>query len=161
MSIQARCLPLSLVLAGVLATPASMAATTTDTFDVTATVVTSCSVSATDLAFGNYDPVLGTLGTSTVTSNCTLATSYSLALDFGGAPDINSRVMDGPNANTLGYQLYQDVTRLIPWGTGADELTGLVGTGLDAPLTVFGTIPAAQNVEAGSYTDTVTVTLTF
>jgi spore coat protein U-like protein len=155
------CFKTSLFLGGVLVANQGLAATTTDTFDVTATVVTSCSVVATNLAFGNYDSVLGTSNLSTVTSNCSLLTAYSLSLDFGGAVDVNSRVMDGPNANSLSYQLYQDVTELVPWGTGGDALTGLFGTGLDVPLTVYGNIPATQNVEAGSYTDTITVTLTF
>lgn len=153
-----RCLGL-----GLLCIPlSSLAADETDTFDVTATVASACSVSATDLAFGTYDSVLGTNGTSSITSNCTLATSYTLALDFGGAADVNSRVMDGPNSETLSYQLTQDVAGLIPWGTVADgDEVSLVGTGLDVVTTVFGQIASGQNVEAGSYTDTITVTLTF
>ncbi len=137
------------------------AATETDTFDVTATVVASCSVSVSDLAFGNYDPTLGTTGTTSVTSNCTLATTYALGLDFGGAADVNSRVMDGPNANTLSYQLTTDLAGLIPWGNTTGDDVDLVGTGLNVPTTIYGQIPSAQNVEAGSYTDTITVTLTY
>lgn len=149
--------------AALLAIPASaMSVDVTDTFDVTATVAASCTVSAANLAFGTYDRTLGTTGTTTITSNCTLATSYTLALDFGGAADVNSRVMDGPNSETLSYQLTQDVAGLVPWGTVADgDEVSLVGTGLDVPTIVYGQIASGQNVEAGSYSDTVTVTLTF
>ena len=145
-------------LAGLIAAASgsAFAADETTTFDVTATV------SAADLAFGNYDRVLGTLGTTTITSNCTLATPYTLSLDFGGAANVSSRVMDGPNSETLSYQLTQDVAGLIPWGTVADgDEVSLLGTGLDIPTVVYGQIPSGQNVEAGSYSDTITVTLTY
>ena len=146
-----------------LAFPAmALAADETDTFDVTATVAESCSVSAADLAFGTYDRTLGTLGTATITSNCTLATTFTLALDFGGAADVNSRVMDGPNSETLNYQLTQDLAGLVPWGAVVDgDEVSLIGTGLDVPTTVYGQIALGQNVEPGSYSDTVTVTLTY
>ena len=151
------------LVAALLAVPATaMSTDVTDTFDVTATVAASCTVSAANLAFGTYDRTLGSNGTTTITSNCTLATSYTLALDFGGAADVNSRVMDGPNSETLNYQLTQDVAGLVPWGTVTDgDEVSLVGTGLDVPTTVYGQIASGQNVEAGSYSDTVTVTLTF
>ncbi|WP_284455256.1 Csu type fimbrial protein [Alloalcanivorax xenomutans] len=151
-------------LAGLVAAASgsAFAADETTTFDVTATVTAACSVSAADLAFGNYDRVLGTLGTTTITSNCTLATPYTLSLDFGGAANVSSRVMDGPNSETLSYQLTQDVAGLIPWGTVADgDEVSLLGTGLDVPTVVYGQIPSGQNVEAGSYSDTITVTLTY
>lgn len=143
--------------------PQAFAATTTTTFDVTATVAASCSVSAADVAFGTYDPTLGNTAQATITANCTPATDYSIALDFGGAADVNSRVMDGPNSNTLSYQLYQDLARTTVWGTGADVNNDITttGTGLDVSHIVYGSLPSGQNVEAGSYTDTITVTLTY
>lgn len=147
---------------GVFASAAS-AVDVTDTFDVTATVAAACTVSAGNLDFGVYNRTLGNLATSTITANCTLGTDYSLALDFGGAADVNSRVMAGPGTGELSYQLYQEVGLLNVWGTGADANDDLttVGTGLDVPHVVYGELPSAQNVEPGSYSNTVTVTLTF
>lgn len=59
------------MIAGLSVAGAAQAATDTTTFQVTATVVASCNVSATDLAFGNYDPTAATDldATSTVTAN--------------------------------------------------------------------------------------------
>ena len=63
------------------------AATTTTTFNVTATVLNSCSVTATDLAFGTYDPasVTDKQGASTITVTCTLGTAYYRQGDYGAA----------------------------------------------------------------------------
>lgn len=135
---------------------------TTDTFTVSASVVASCTVAAADLSFGTYDSTLGNTATAIITTNCTLGTTYALALDFGGAADVNSRVMDDGGGNELSYQLYQDALQTTAWGTGADAKTGLTGLGLDDITNiVYGDLPSGQNKPAGSYTDTITVTLTY
>lgn len=138
------------------------AADETTTFTVSATVAESCTVSAANLSFGTYDRTLGNTATAIITANCTLGTTYSLALDFGGAVDANSRVMDDGGGSELSYQLYQNALRTTVWGTGGDAKTGLTGTGLDDVTNiVYGSVPSGQNKAAGSYTDTVTVTLTY
>jgi spore coat protein U-like protein len=146
---------------------AVQASTTTTTFNVTATVISSCSVSAADLAFGNYDPlaVLPTVGTSTVTVTCSLLAPYNIGLGIGiNGTSVTARKMKvtGGGSDTLNYALTRDAAHLLNWGNtvGTDTLA-LVGTGLAVGSTVFGTIPAGQNVSVGSYTDTITVTVTF
>ena len=50
--------------------------TTTSTFQVTATVASSCTVTATSIAFGNY--TLAQLdNSSTITATCTNGTTYT------------------------------------------------------------------------------------
>lgn len=62
----------------------AQAATTTTTFQVTATVNSACTVSATNLTFGVYDPSAAAHDdTSTVTVTCTKATAYDIGLDAG------------------------------------------------------------------------------
>ena len=63
--------------------------------------------------------------------------------------------------NRLTYELYRDANRLERWGGTA--ATGVAGTGNDTPrvLTVFGRVPAQPGARAGTYLDTVTVTLTY
>jgi len=64
--------------------------------------------------------------------------------------------------NVLNYQLYSDSARSTIWGNtvGTDTVTGS-GTGLALDHTVYGSIPAAQVVPAGSYQDTITVTISY
>jgi len=140
----------------------SSGATTTSTFQVTATVASSCTVTATSLAFGNY--TLAQLdGSSTITATCTNGTTYTIGLDagsFAGATT-STRRMTGPSASGLSYSLFSDSGRTTNWGNVAGSWVSGTGTGAAQVLTVFGRIPANQTALIGSYTDTVTVTVTF
>lgn len=141
------------------------AATTTTTFQVTATVGNSCSASATNQSFGNYDPLAlsPTDATSTVSVQCTLGTTYDIGLDAGtgSGATVNTRKMT-KGADTLSYSLFQDPTRLLVWGNtvSSDTVPG-VGTGLSVPYIVYGRISAGQNVNPGGYADTISVTINF
>lgn len=142
-----------------------MAATATDTFQVTATAIDQCQVSASDLAFGNYDPLSAsaTEGSTTLTVTCTLSTTYDIGLDAGtgsGATVSDRKMTSG--ADTLNYGLYQDAAYTTVWGnTPGTDTVADTGTGAGQDFTVYGKIPAQQNVPPGSYADTVTVTVTF
>jgi spore coat protein U-like protein len=147
------------------AAPIALAATSTTTFQVTATVLSVCGVSATNLAFGNYDASSGTPNdaSSTVTATCTNGETYDVGLDVGtgaGATYAVRRMTNG--GNTLDYSLYQDAARTTVWGEtiGVDTVAG-VGNGAAQNLTVYGRIPINQYVASGAYTDTITVTLTY
>ena len=150
-----------------LATPAiGIAATATTTFQVTATVLSVCTVSATNLAFGNYDASSGTPNdaSSTVTTTCSNTTGYTVALNAGtgsGATVAVRRMTNG--ANTLDYSMYTTAGRTTVWGDGTLSTVTQAGTGngTGQALTVFGRIPTGQYVTAGSYTDTVTATVTY
>lgn len=143
----------------------SLAATTTTTFTVTATVVSTCSVSATDLSFGNYDPVsVSDLdATNTVTVTCTDGTAYDVGLDEGTGAGATVATRKLTNAgNTLDYTLYQDAPRTTVWGETVSTDT-VSGTASASPAnhTVYGRIGNGQNVPAGLYSDTITVTVTY
>lgn len=148
-----------------LAARSVVAATTTTTFQVTATVLSSCNVSATDLAFGTYDPLAAapTDGNSTVTVQCTLLAPFSIGLNagVGAGATVATRIMTA-GGNTLAYSLYQDAARATVWGNtpGSDTVAG-TGTGIAVPFTVYGRIPNGQNAAPGSYADTITVTVNF
>lgn len=156
----------ALVFAAALAAPsASSAATDTDTMTVTATVIASCDVDAQDLAFGNYDPVSSEpldIGT-TIAVTCTHGTSYDISLDAGvgaGATVAARRMTFG--GNTLSYSLYSNAGRTSVWGStiGNNTVEG-TGDGALQTLNVYGRVPTNQTAPAGSYTDTVTVTVTY
>lgn len=139
------------------------AATTSTTFNVTATVLNSCAVSATDLAFGTYDPasVTDKSGASTITVTCTLGTAYDLGLNNGANASGSTRRM-ASGASRLSYQIYKDVGATQVLGTVAAALgvTG-IGTGVGVPTLIYGVIPKAQNVGSGAYSDVITVTIDY
>jgi spore coat protein U-like protein len=139
------------------------AATGTASLGVTATVVASCSVTGSSVAFGNYTS--SQLDQSTnVAVLCTTGTTYTVGLDagVGSGASTSVRKMTGPGGATLSYQLSRDVAHATNWGNavGTDTSAG-IGTGLSQNVTVYGRIPSGQLPGAGSYTDTVTVTLTY
>ena len=150
-----------------LATAAVYAQTAT-TFQVTATVTSSCVISATNHDFGFYVPssLLDNInGANILTATCTLAVPYSVGLDGGigsGATVANRKMTRSGGTEMLNYSLYPTASYVVALGNslGVDMITGL-GTGLPVGHTVFGKIAANQNVPAGNYVDTVTANITF
>lgn len=137
----------------------------TSTFEVSATVLAACTVSAENLAFGDYisDSVQAT---SNIALTCTNGTPYTVALDKGTSPNAgpNNRQMTGGGSapQYLDYALYQDVSQSIYWGDNPNVSTqDGTGTGSQSTLTVYGLIPAQQRVTSGSYSDTITITITY
>ncbi len=141
------------------------AATATTTFTVTATVLKSCVVSATNLDFGNYDQASTSPldSTNTVTVGCTILTPYNIGLDAGGGTGATVDIRKMSNvANTLNYTIYKETGRTTVWGNTVSSDT-VNATALIAPTvhTVYGRISIGQNVPAGDYTDTINVTVTY
>jgi spore coat protein U-like protein len=139
--------------------PSAYAATTSTTFTVTATVATVCSVTATDLAFGAYANVV-VAATSTVSVTCTSGGAYTVGLS-DGANFSTTRRMKNAGTDYLGYELYKEVGHTNRWGNSGGELVSGTGSGAAQDLTVYGNLPGAQGLIAGSYTDTITVTVTY
>lgn len=135
----------------------------TDTFQVSATVLAACSITANDLAFGNYDPSAGNIDTTTTLDvTCTNGTGYELGLNGGTtAASVAARQMGGPGVN-LDYSLFRDAPRTQNWediGSG-NTVTG-TGDGTSQSVTVFGRLPGGQFTTGGFYSDTVTATVDF
>ena len=137
-----------------MAAGATQAQTASTTFQVKADVIGACTVSASDLVFGNYSAIAGNVdNSSTITITCSNGKSWTLAI---GNANNAARTMAGPGANTLNYGLYSDNAR----GIAFPSITG-TGTGLAQTTTVFGRIPGAQFVPVGAYADTVNVAVTY
>lgn len=141
----------------------ALPATATSTFNTTATVVATCAISATNVAFGSYSTAqLDATGSISIT--CTNGTTYTVALDagVGASATLAARKMTGPSSQTLTYSLYQDVSRSTLWGDTAGVNTAAgTGSGAAQSLTVYGRIPSLQFPGAGTYSDTITVTLSY
>lgn len=157
------------VLPALLFSVAATAGTASNTFQATATVTSACTVSGSVLNFGSaIDPLAVPTpvdATSTLSVQCTNTTPYTVALNAGsnagGASNFTARTMKS-GANSLGYQLYLDTGRSTIWGDGtASSTSSGTGTGSTQSLTIYGRLPSLANVIPGSYTDTVTVTVSY
>ena len=154
------------VLAVGLGSTSVFAATATTTFQVTADVQATCTVSATAMPFGDYTVVgkveFGINGDITVV--CSNGLNYAIGLNAGLGPGatVTTRAMIGPGSAALSYGLFQDAAHSINWGdtVGTDTVTG-TGDGLAQTVTIFGQVSAGQFVQAGPYLDTITATITF
>jgi spore coat protein U-like protein len=131
---------------------------------VTANVLDACSVSATDLAFGTYSGSLVN-AVSSISISCTNSTRYNVGLNAGTAvgATVTNRSMTGPGSALLHYNLFSDPVRSVNWGNtvGVDTEAGM-GTGGVETLIVYGQVGETQTaLQPGSYSDTITVTVTY
>jgi spore coat protein U-like protein len=137
--------------------------TATTTFPVTVVITATCTISASNLAFGNYTGVQIN-ATSAVTVNCTNLTPFNIGLSAGNGSGatVTTRKMTGPAAATLNYSMFRDSGRTLNWGNtvGTDTLPE-TGTGSAVQYTVYGQIPARQLATPGAYTDTIIATATY
>jgi spore coat protein U-like protein len=137
----------------------------------------SCSVSASTVGFGTYNVLSATPddATGVVTATCTRLSPpnqtvpYVLALSTGLSGNFNPRKMFN-GAEALNYNLFRNNARTQIWGDG----TGGTFTVSDTiptlspgnPTrsrnnTIFGRITIGQDLAAGNYLDSITVTMTF
>jgi len=159
-----------------LAVPMSapFAATATTTFTVTATVGNSCNVSAANVAFGAVNAgAAATNVASTVTLTCNRnAVVSAVALNNGAnASGTQKRMTDGTDFLNYLIDVPTGATFTTCPAAGAgpewNSTNTIVATSLFAasggprPINICASIPAGQFPEAGSYTDTVTITVTF
>jgi spore coat protein U-like protein len=164
------------ILTATLATAAmaagiAQAATTGTSFQVTATVQSTCSATAATLAFPNYTPGGGAqTGNTTISVKCTKNTPFTVALNAGATTGdaFTQRLMGGSGANTLQYNLFTTVALAQVFGDGSGGTGTVAGTGLGVAtansVQVFGQVPDSATNQAavpGSYTDTITVTVTY
>jgi len=137
--------------------------TQTTNFSVTVTVAKDCGVTATNLAFGNYTGALVD-STSTISVTCTSTTTYNVGLNAGLAigATVTNRSMTGPGSALLHYSLFSNSGYTTNWGNtvGTNTVAG-TGNGVVQSLTVYGQVPAGQHSTPGSYTDTITVSVTY
>ncbi len=161
--------------AGMFGASGSYAVTDTENLLVSASVTATCTITTSPVAFGAYDPtsVSDLDGTGTVTVLCTNGTAGYVTLGEGANPDgastpaVPVRQMAGgaAAAGRLTYELYSEATYTDVWGNTSTTGLNHVGDGTSTALTVYGRIPAQQNVIAGSgateYADTVVATVEF
>jgi spore coat protein U domain-containing protein, fimbrial subunit CupE1/2/3/6 len=127
----------------------------------------SCTISATSVNFGNYNVFNGTAvdSTGTITFRCnSSAFNISVSLTDGAATTFNPRTMI-KGAEKLNYNLYRNSARTTIWGDGTGGTQQYTNANppnnSNVTLTVYGRVPAGQDVSAGAYSDTVTAVINF
>ena len=122
----------------------------------------ACTVATTPVAFGAYHAgALPTDSTGTVTVACGGLTSFTVSISpGGGSANAFDRALSS-GASRLSYNLYTDVTRLLVWGDGTGGTTRIIRLASNATLSVYARIPGLQQVAAGTYADSLIVTVDF
>jgi spore coat protein U-like protein len=174
-SIRLALLTTTTVLGGVTAMNA-MAGSTTQTLSVSATVIANCSFTTNAVNFGSYDPVQANAttaltGTGSLLVTCTSGDSVTIDLDQGGngTGTLTAPVRNMSSAgNMLAYSLFWPsaagaggTATSTLWGTGGGTSFAYTATGAQQTINVFGSVAGGQNVPAGSYSDTVNVTVNY
>jgi spore coat protein U-like protein len=135
----------------------------TFSFDVTATVLGTCATASAggDLTFGTYSGS-DISATTTISVTCTTGVTYYVALNDGlNFAHSSHRSMTDGSGNYLEYELYKEAGHSTRWGSsGTDRVAGS-GSGLPQTLTVYGLLPGGQALTTGSYSDTITVTVSY
>jgi spore coat protein U-like protein len=151
-----------LAVAILLAAGAARAQTTASaTFQVSANVAKVCTIVATPINLGAYDPTTTAttnVATGTVTVQCTKNTPYDVKLDNGA--NGTRRMKHASLSEYLSYQLYSDSAHQLQWDS-TTFVTGTTSSNAAVTHTVFALIPPTQDVAAGAYSDTVSATINF
>ena len=123
------------------------------------TFAATCNVQSNGVAFGGYDTFGPSPldGAGSIHISCDAATSFTIGLSSGSGSFQQRLMIGGPSR--LRYNLYTDSSRSFAWGEGMGNDVSASGMNIDA--TIFGRIPARQNVTAGVYVDTITVTISY
>ena len=154
--------------AGVLAIGNAGAATATSSLTVQVTIVNSCTVTTPLLNFGAAVSSLIAAVNASVVGNvtCTGTSPVTVSFSTGSGTYVLRKMLNG--APFVTYNLYKDAGRTIVLGdaSGATQTIALTPSGgnvvaANDQFTIFGQTTAGQAVANGTYTDTVTATVTF
>jgi spore coat protein U-like protein len=161
--------------------PTAHAATATDNLSVSASVSQKCTVTATGVSFGAYDPVVtnastALTGSGSLAVKCTKSsTGITIGLSAGANESGGARRMSDGGSNYLTYELYQpsattpaatcSYSSPTVWNTSGGVFTpsGVTwSASTAATFNVCGSIAGGQDVAAAaSYSDTVVATINF
>lgn len=129
----------------------------------------SCRVFPFPMHFGAYDPFspapLKSIGSISIKCDES-GIGFRIRLDSGqNAVGFQPRRLKSVAGGVLDYNLFRDTAHTEIWGDGTSSTVvqdGVLNKTVKKPkFTVFGLIPAGQNVTPDIYTDSVLVTLEF
>ena len=154
----------------VLLCGAAHAGSASTTFNVTITLVSSCSSSANNLNFGSSVGLLtsAVTGNTTLSVTCSNTTPYNVGLDAGtvSGSTVAARLMAGTTtgntSTTMSFELYTTSGLGTVWGNtvGTNTVSG-TGSGAAQTLTVYGQVPAQTTPKPDTYETTITATVSY
>jgi len=133
-------------------------------FTVLANVIGACTVNTTDLNFGTAGVLTANVDTAnTVSVLCSPGIAYTVGLSngsSGGTSPTNRLMANGGDTTT--YGIYSDAARTTPWGDtiGTNTVAG-VGSGFTQNFTGYGRVSPQTTPPPGTYSDTITITVTY
>jgi spore coat protein U-like protein len=128
----------------------------------------ACTVTTTSVNLGEYNTLFGASdSTGSITINCdvnsSVVTSIGPGVFSGGF--VPRKMKNTTLPDTLNYNLYTTAARITIWGDGTQGTSTVGPTAIarngSTTLTIYGRIPASQDVSAGQYTDMLVVTINF
>ena len=123
----------------------------------------ACTINITGVNFGSYDVFSNAASDSTgnIDVNCPSGVVYTIGLSAGNGTYEQRGMSSG--THMLNYNLYTAANREFVWedATSSGATVSGIATGMSVNHVVYGRIPPHQNVPAGSYSDTITVVITF
>ena len=122
----------------------------------------ACTISATGVAFGAYNPrnTTSVTGVGSIQLDCHPNGRPVISLGAGNSGSYASRRMTNGISN-LNYNLYVNSAMTIVWGNGTGGTQSVDAPRKTSTTTVYGRIPPRQNVTAGTYRDTLVVSVVF
>ena len=157
----------------IFAAATAQAGTATANLTVSITITASCTINAATLTFpstaGTSLTSTAVTGSTNVQVNCTNTSPYSIGMGQGGNYSGGSNRMVS-STNYLPYGLYVDSGYTHPWTTGATNSTCTTtndcylgtGNGSAQSIPIYGQVPTMATAPTpGTYTDTVTMTVTY
>ena len=137
-------------------------------FIATAQVGADCTLSIPDVSFGTVTRLTNPINAATnATVTCTSGAPWTLAMNAGSTPGntYTARRMSlgGSGPGAVQYQIYRDSGPVNVWGNGTSGTVTRSGTGVGIPqsIPIYLQVPAQTPQAEGTYSDTVTATLTF
>ncbi|MFO1391710.1 MAG: spore coat U domain-containing protein [Agitococcus sp.] len=122
-----------------------------------------CSLNVVGINFGSYYVANTTPldGSGTIDVSCDVRTAFEVSFSTGLSGTYTTRQM-AYGSSRLTYNLYRNAARnrILGDGTGNTEVLS-VNNARNRSFTIYGRVPAQQNVYVGSYSDNVIVTVTF
>lgn len=144
----------------------------TATFQVSASVVAGCVVSGTNtgvfgtLNFGTQSGVASSSASAalaqstTLTLACTPGTALSMSINGGSNYTSTRNLKHTSNTNTVAYSLYTNAAHTVPIPVNTPVALSYSNAN-NIVLPIYGLLTLPGPTRAGTYTDTLTVTLSW
>lgn len=151
------------ILAIYLLSPTAFAQTSTNNFQVASTLNATCVINVTDIDFGVIKQSQDNLVNSSVNFLCSNGVRWTATFGAGSGTTSERTLVNTQNSTEkLNYNLYKNGRGTIPVGAILGDSAYIYdGTGISQAFTIIAKVPAGQYVTPGTYSDVITVSVTY